>query len=179
MKKLLSLLLILTMVLCFAACGSDEPAADEGGQDSQQQEQQPADGGEQQDEPEQQDSSQQEQQTPDDTQSDESQSDEDIPTEGKPLDWPENDYTALVPVPDEGGKVLAADEIGTLFAVDLDWEMEKGIAYAQKLQDAGFGEDCVEKYEQYGYIDRTANGVNVQLLDMFGKTSISIMPVEE
>ncbi len=169
MKKLLSLLLILTMVLCFAACGGDEPAADESGQDSQQQEQQPADGGEQQDEPEQQ---------PQDAEEPE-QADEDIPTEGKPLDWPENDYTALVPVPDEGGKVLAADEIGTLFAVDLDWEMEKGIAYAQKLQDAGFGEDCVEKYEQYGYIDRTANGVNVQLLDMFGKTSISIMPVEE
>jgi len=169
MKKLLSILLILMMVFCFAACGGDEPAADEGGQDSQQQEQQPADTGEQQDEPEQQ---------PQDAEEPE-QADEDIPTEGKPLDWPENDYTALVPVPDEGGKVLAADEIGTLFAVDLDWEMEKGIAYAQKLQDAGFGEDCVEKYEQYGYIDRTANGVNVQLLDMFGKTSISIMPVEE
>ena len=175
MKKLLSLLLILTMVFCFAACGSDEPAADEGGQDSQQQEQQPADGGEQQDEPEQQEAPEQQ---PQDAEEPE-QADEDIPTEGKPLDWPENDYTALVPVPDEGGKVLAADEIGTLFAVDLDWEMEKGIAYAQKLQDAGFGEDCVEKYEQYGYIDRTANGVNVQLLDMFGKTSISIMPVEE
>ena len=175
MKKLLSLLLILTMVLCYAACGSDEPAADEGGQDSQQQEQQPADGGEQQDEPEQQEAPEQQ---PQDAEEPE-QADEDIPTEGKPLDWPENDYTALVPVPDEGGKVLAADEIGTLFAVDLDWEMEKGIAYAQKLQDAGFGEDCVEKYEQYGYIDRTANGVNVQLLDMFGKTSISIMPVEE
>ena len=172
MKKLLSILLILMMVFCFAACGGDEPAADESGQGSQQQEQQDADApdtGEQQDEPEQQ---------PQDAEEPE-QADEDIPTEGKPLDWPENDYTALVPVPDEGGKVLAADEIGTLFAVDLDWEMEKGIAYAQKLQDAGFGEDCVEKYEQYGYIDRTANGVNVQLLDMFGKTSISIMPVEE
>ena len=172
MKKLLSILLILMMVFCFAACGGNEPAADESGQGSQQQEQQDADApdtGEQQDEPEQQ---------PQDAEEPE-QADEDIPTEGKPLDWPENDYTALVPVPDEGGKVLAADEIGTLFAVDLDWEMEKGIAYAQKLQDAGFGEDCVEKYEQYGYIDRTANGVNVQLLDMFGKTSISIMPVEE
>jgi len=186
MKKLLSILLILMMVFCFAACGGDEPAADEGGQDSQQQEQQPADTGEQQDEPEQQpqdaDEPEQqeapEQQQPQDAEEPE-QADEDIPTEGKPLDWPENDYTALVPVPDEGGKVLAADEIGTLFAVDLDWEMEKGIAYAQKLQDAGFGEDCVEKYEQYGYIDRTANGVNVQLLDMFGKTSISIMPAEE
>ncbi len=43
MKKLLSILLILMMVFCFAACGGDEPAADESGQDSQQQEQQGAD----------------------------------------------------------------------------------------------------------------------------------------
>jgi len=168
MKKILVLILTFMMIFAFAACGSDEPEIpDTDGQPEQ----------EQQDE--QQDSSQQEQQTPDDTQSDESQSDEDIPAAGKPLDWPENDYTALIPTPDKGGKVLAANEIGTLFSVELNWEMEKGIAYAQKLRDAGFGDDCVEKYEQYGYIDRTANGVNVQLLDMFGQTSISIMPVEE
>ena len=43
MKKLLSLLLILAMIFCFAACGGDEPAVDEGGQDGQQQEQQGGD----------------------------------------------------------------------------------------------------------------------------------------
>jgi len=64
MKKLLSLLLILTMILCFAACGSDEPAADEGGQDSQQQEQQPADGGQDADDEQQQDEPEQEEQSP-------------------------------------------------------------------------------------------------------------------
>ncbi|MBR3705964.1 MAG: hypothetical protein IKM19_03260 [Firmicutes bacterium] len=177
MKKLLSIFLILMIILCFAACGgSDEPDTPDVDDPVQQDQQQENEGS---DEAEQQDDSQLEQQTPDDTQSDESQSDEDIPAAGKPLDWPENDYTALIPTPDEGGKVLAANEIGTLFSVELNWEMEKGIAYAQKLRDAGFGDDCVEKYEQYGYIDRTANGVNVQLLDMFGQTSISIMPVEE
>jgi len=83
-----------------------------------------------------------------------------------------------VPAPDCGGKVLTSGEIGTLFAIELKWDMEQGLTYAQLLEDAGFGDDCVEKYEQYGYIDRTANGVNVQLLDVFGAASLSIMPVE-
>ena len=101
-----------------------------------------------------------------------------LPTSGLPIGWPDNDYTKLVPAPDCGGKVLTSGEIGTLFAIELKWSMEQGLTYAQLLQDAGFGEDCVEKYEQYGYIDRTYNGVNVQLLDVFGAASLSIMPVE-
>ena len=101
-----------------------------------------------------------------------------MPTSGLPIGWPDNDYTKLVPAPDCGGKVLTSGEIGTLFAIELKWSMEQGLTYAQLLQDAGFGEDCVEKYEQYGYIDRTYNGVNVQLLDVFGAASLSIMPVE-
>lgn len=103
---------------------------------------------------------------------------EDIPTEGAPLGWPENDYTALVPTPDAGGKVLTSGEVGELFAIELKWDMQQGLAYAQMLQDAGFGEDCVEMYEKYGYIDRTANGVNIQLMDLFGVTSLSIMRAE-
>ena len=100
-------------------------------------------------------------------------------TEGLPEGWPDNEYTALVPVPDCGGKVLTSGEIGTLFSLELKWDMEQGLSYAQLLQDAGFGDDCVEKYEQYGYIDRTANGINVQLLDLFGVTSLSIMLVPD
>ena len=106
MKKIFVLLLALLLVFSFASCGTDEPADDPVQQEQQQpDEQQENEGSE---EAEQQDNSQQEQQTPNDTQSDEGQSDENIPTSGKPLDWPENDYTALVPIPDEGGKVLAA-----------------------------------------------------------------------
>ena len=101
-----------------------------------------------------------------------------VPTEGLPLGWPENEHTALVPKPNCGGKVLTSGEIGTLFAIELKWSMEQGLVYAQQLAEAGFGEDCAEKYEKYGYIDRTANGVNVQLLDAFGTASVSIMPVE-
>ena len=183
MKKIFVLLLVLLLVFSFAACGGDEPAADEGVQSDQQQEQEEQQQEEQQQEEQQEQQGndepvQQHEQQPQDTEEPE-QADEDLPTTGLPIDWPENDYTALVPVPDEGGKVLNSGEIGNLFSVDLQWEMEQGLAYAQKLADAGFGEDCAEKYETYGYIDRTANGVNVQLLDMFGETSLSIMPVEE
>lgn len=101
-----------------------------------------------------------------------------IPTEGLPLGWPENEHTALVPKPNCGGKVLSSGDIGELFTMEVKWSMEQGLVYAQQLADAGFGEDCAEKYEKYGYIDRTANGVNVQLLDAFGTASVSIMPVE-
>ena len=107
------------------------------------------------------------------------QTEEVIPTEGTPLGWPENDYTKLGPTPTCGGKVMSSGEIGNLFAVEVKWTMEQGLVYAQQLADAGFGDDCVEKYEKYGYIDRTANGVNVQLLDVFGMASVSIMPSAE
>ena len=105
--------------------------------------------------------------------------DAEIPTTGLPLNWPDNEYTKLVPAPNCGGKVLTSGEIGTLFAIELKWTMEQGLTYAKLLQDAGFGDDCVEKYEKHGYIDRTANSINVQLMDLFGTTSLSIMPVEE
>lgn len=103
-----------------------------------------------------------------------------VPTQGTPLGWPQNEYTSLVPTPDVGGKTLTdGDMIGELFTIDLEWTIEQGTAYAQQLSDAGFGDDCAENFEKYGYIDRTANGVNIQLLDLFGKVNISIMNVEE
>ena len=97
---------------------------------------------------------------------------------GVPEGWPENEYTKLVPTPNCGGTISKSAEIGELFAIELEWTMEQGLTYAKLLQDAGFGEDCVETYEKQGYLDRTANGVNVQLMDMMGITSISIMKAE-
>ncbi|MBE6114986.1 MAG: hypothetical protein E7191_07905 [Erysipelotrichaceae bacterium] len=94
------------------------------------------------------------------------------------LDWPVNEYTALVPTP-EGSKVVRASEIGSLYAVEVEWSLEQGIAYAEKLAKAGFGEDTAEKFKKSGYIDRTYNGVNVQLTDLTnGVISISIMKVQ-
>ena len=173
MKKLLSLLLTLVLIFSLAACGGggDEKTPsneDKTPSSSQQQQQNTPDPVE--DEPE--------NPPAPDGDGEESADDEVVPTSGLPIGWPDNDYTKLVPAPDCGGKVLTSGEIGTLFAIELKWSMEQGLTYAQLLQDAGFGEDCVEKYEQYGYIDRTYNGVNVQLLDVFGAASLSIMPVE-
>ena len=173
MKKLFAFLLALMMVLSLAACGGGDDDKTPSNDDktpssSQQQEQNTPDPVE--DEPE--------NPPAPDGDEEESADDEVVPTSGLPIGWPDNDYTKLVPAPDCGGKVLTSGEIGTLFAIELKWSMEQGLTYAQLLQDAGFGEDCVEKYEQYGYIDRTYNGVNVQLLDVFGAASLSIMPVE-
>ena len=178
MKKRFALLLALVMVLSLAACGGGDDKTPSSAEDktpasSQQQEPPSSDVS-------QPDNKDNETTAPDTQQSgEEEQADTPVPTSGLPLDWPDNDYTKLVPAPDCGGKVLTSGEIGELFAIELKWDIEQGLTYAQLLEDAGFGDDCVEKYEQYGYIDRTANGVNVQLLDVFGAASLSIMPVPD
>ena len=178
MKKRFALLLALVMVLSLAACGGGDDKTPSSAEDktpasSQQQETPSSDVS-------QPDNKDNETTAPDTQQSgEEEQADTPVPTSGLPLDWPDNDYTKLVPAPDCGGKVLTSGEIGTMFTIELKWDMEQGLTYAQLLEDAGFGDDCVEKYEQYGYIDRTANGVNVQLLDVFGAASLSIMPVPD
>ena len=171
MKKLLALLLALVMVFCLAACGLggvEDPDTNEDTPGASQTENQ---GGEEN------------KNTEDTTGGNENVAtggeDEDIPTTGTPIGWPDNEYTKLVPTPNSGGKVLTSGEVGTLFAIELKWSMEQGLAYVQLLQDAGFGDDCVEKYEKLGTLDRTVNGVNVQMMDLFGVTSLSIMKVEE
>ena len=176
MKRLFALLLAFVMIFSLAACGGGDETPSGNNDD-------PPASGQQQETPSP-DVSQPDDKDNDtpapDTQQDgkDEQADVPVPTTGLPLNWTDNDHTKLVPAPDCGGKVLTSGEIGTLFAIELKWSMEQGLTYAQLLQDAGFGEDCVEKYEQYGYIDRTYNGVNVQLLDVFGAASLSIMPVE-
>ena len=170
MKKLLALLLSAMMVFSLAACdlgstedpNKDNPGAsqteDQGGEEKQATESTPSSSG----------------------QSEDAGSNEvEIPTTGTPIGWPDNEYTKLVPTPDSGGKVLTSGEIGTLFAIELKWSMDQGLAYVQQLQEAGFGDDCVEKYQKQGTLDRTVNGVNVQVLDLFGVTSVSIMKAEE
>ena len=170
MKKLLALLLAAMMVFSLAACdlgstedpNKDNPGAsqteDQGGEEKQATESIPSSSGKSEDA---------------------GSNEEEIPTTGTPIGWPDNEYTKLVPTPDSGGKVLTSGEIGTLFAIELKWSMDQGLAYVQQLQDAGFGDDCVEKYQKLGTLDRTVNGVNVQVLDLFGVTSVSIMKVEE
>ena len=172
MKKLLSLLLTLVLIFSLAACGGEKAPSDEEKtpSSSQQQEQNTPDPAPAPDNP---DSSK------DENSGEDEQKDVPVPTTGLPLNWTENDHTKLVPAPNCGGKVLTSGEIGTMFTIELKWDMEQGLTYAQLLEDAGFGDDCVEKYEKQGYLDRTANGVNVQLMDLFGTTSLSIMPAPD
>ncbi len=162
MRKLLAILLVSVLVISLAACGGNTDGSTAGTEhpDTVQNE----DHGEAD--------------TPAETET-AAQTEEVVPTEGTPLNWPDNDYTKLVPTPNCGGKVLTSGAIGNLFSVEVKWTMEQGLVYAQQLADAGFGDDCAEIYEKHGYIDRTANGINVQLLDLFGMASVSIMPVEE
>ena len=172
MKRWFALLLALALLFSLAACGGEKAPSDEEKtpSSSQQQEQNTPDPAPAPDNP---DSSK------DENSGEDEQKDVPVPTSGLPLNWPDNEYTRLVPDPDCGGKVLTSGEIGTLFAIELKWDMEQGLTYAQLLEDAGFGDDCVEKYEKQGYLDRTANGVNVQLMDLFGTTSLSIMPAPD
>ena len=172
MKKLLALMLALITVFCLAACdlgGVENPDTNEDNPGTSQTENQSGE-----------ESKSTENTTGSSNENDATGGDEEeIPTTGSPIGWPDNEYTKLVPTPNSGGKVLTSGEIGSLFSIELKWSMDQGLAYAQLLQDAGFGDDCVEKYEKYGYIDRTVNGVNVQLLDLFGIASLSIMKAEE
>ena len=172
MKKLLAILLAALMLLSLTACGGGDDKTsssdDTTPSSSQQQEQNaPAPVEDELDS------------SGDENRGEEAQADVPVPTTGLPLNWTDNDHTKLVPAPDCGGKVLTSGEIGTMFTIELKWDMEQGLTYAQLLEDAGFGDDCVEKYEKQGYLDRTANGVNVQLMDLFGTTSLSIMPVPD
>ena len=157
MKKLIALLLSISMLCALAACGGGE-GAPESSEVTQPEQSEPGP------EPE---------PDPDPVPA----PDPEPEPENSYLPWPENELTALIPVPADA-KVLRADFIGELFAVDLEWTMEEGIAYAELLADAGFGADCAETFESYGYIDRTFNGTNVQLLDLFGTVSISVMKAE-
>ena len=172
MKKLLALLLALVMVFCLVACdlgGVEDPDTNEDNPGTSQTENQSGE-----------ESKNTENTTVSNNENDATGGEEeDVPTTGSPIGWPDNEHTKLVPTPNSGGKVLSSGEVGTLFTIELKWSMDQGLAYVQLLQDAGFGDDCVEKYEQYGYIDRTANGVNVQVMDLFGVASVSIMKVEE
>ncbi len=169
MKKLLALLLTALLLLSLAACGAGNTGEEEA-QNGESVSQTTGEGGETTGVPE----------TTKEMSSGETEgADDSLPTVGLPLGWEENEYTALVPTPNSGGKVMTSGMVGALYAIELKWSMEQGLAYAQLLQDAGFGEDCVEKYQKGGYIDRTANGINVQLMDVFGVTSLTIMKVEQ
>ena len=79
--------------------------------------------------------------------------------------WPENEVTALVPTPAQGN-VLITGGTDTFATIEVAWTYDEVLAYVQQLQDAGFGDDAVEKFEQQKVIKRSNNGVNIELVYM-------------
>lgn len=150
MKKLLAILLVLLLTFSLVACGNDEntdPSGSDNPGVSQSGENDDDQGGES---------------TVDGSEKnnggEETNGNE---TDFKP--WPESDITALVPTPAQGKVTLASiDETSAI--IEVTWTYDEVLAYVQQLQDAGFGDDAVEKFEQLKTLKRTHNGVEVYLV---------------
>ncbi|MDO4540105.1 MAG: hypothetical protein Q4B48_03225 [Syntrophomonadaceae bacterium] len=117
MKKLLALAMALIMVFALAACGGDTEPAPSGGDT--------ADPGTQQTDP---------------GASEPEPSDQDDP--GDVVEWPDNEFTNLIPQP-EGGTVFSEDAVDNAYfeghtMTMTDWSVEDCKAYAEALIAAGF-----------------------------------------
>ena len=114
MKKYLAVAIALLMIFTLAACGGkgdDKAPASEAKTPSSSQQQ------EQTDKPVENEPEQKPEPAAEPEFENEPAEEKTVPTTGTPLDWPENDYTKLVPTPNCGGQVTAANEIGTLSAL--------------------------------------------------------------
>jgi len=153
MKKRLALLLVLLLTFSLVACGNDDnpdPSDSDNPETLQtdNQDGESTDGGEEK--------------------TDSSNSDVGV---GNPNDevgsepWPETDLTALLPTP-AVGNVIQSSLQETFAMIEVSWTYEEALAYVQQLQEAGFGDDAVEKFEQQKVINRSNNGVNIDLVYM-------------
>ena len=89
--------------------------------------------------------------------------------------WPENDLTALVPTPAQG-KVILTGGNDTFATIEVAWTYDEALAYVEQLKEAGFGDDIVETFEQQKTINRSNNGVNIELVYWEdGQTLITII----
>lgn len=166
MKKLLAILLTLIMAFSLVACGGGNegktPSGDNDTPTASQQEQ------EETSEPD-------ENETPEsDTQSGGKEEQPYEEETGKDA-WPETDLTALLPTP-AVENVIRSSLQDTFAMIEVSWTYDEALAYVQQLQDAGFGDDAVEKFEQQKVINRSNNGVNIDLVYMDDSlTIITIM----
>ena len=164
MKKLLALLLVLLLTFSLVACGNGnntDPSDSDNSGTSQTDNQggESTDGGEEND--------------------DSGNSDVGV---GNPNDeigsepWPENNLTKLLPTPAQG-KVVYVGGSDTFSTIEVSWTYDEVLAYVKQLKDAGFGDDIVEKFEQQKAINRTHNGVNIDLVYVNDtQTNITLMP---
>lgn len=156
MKKLLAVLLTAVMLLSLAACGAldDKTPSVDNDTDALQQE------AEQEDTP-----VSDEEETPEsDTQSDVKEEDTYEKEEGEGA-WPKTDLTELLPTP-AVENVIRSSQLDSFVMIEVSWTYDEALAYVKQLQDAGFGDDAVEKFEQQKTLKRSNNGVSIELVYM-------------
>ena len=164
MKKLLTLALALMMVLSLAACGGKTDPAPSGTTDPGTSQQQPSS-------------------TPDDSKpsgGEEIPDDTSEPTD--PSEWPDNEYTRLVPKP-KTVTVTEMDLSDNYCAIATTWTIEETIEYAGQIKAAGFDQDVIEQsgtdvgVEMFTFTGTNTDGVEVMVVFTGGESGITIKKI--
>ena len=75
--------------------------------------------------------------------------------------WPDNDFTQLVPKP-SAGSVADTDTMGSTFLLAMEWTHEQASAYVQQLKEAGFDQNMSDLFVDSGsFTGENTNGDNV------------------
>ncbi len=161
MKKILALALALMMVLALAACGGKTDPAPSGDNTS--------DPGTSQQEPS---------NTPDpgtnepnETLDDSDNSQSSGEPEGTSVEWPENEWTAIIPK--AADTVIKIDEnmstgMGSAYAIYMDWTDEDAHSYGQKIAETGVvaaAPEIIDGVFQMSYTDPDS-GRMVQITEL-------------
>lgn len=92
------------------------------------------------------------------------------------IDWPDNDYTNLVPEP-EGATIISGGEVGGyMFRLNMTMPLEDAQIYAQQLADSGFEgtEEMWENINTYSYNGTNADGWTVTFSWRDGEVTYNI-----
>lgn len=92
------------------------------------------------------------------------------------IDWPDNNYTNLVPEP-EGATIISGGEVGGyMFQLNMTMPLEDAQIYAQQLADSGFEgtEEMWENINTYKYNGANADGWTVTFSWRDGEVTYNI-----
>ena len=155
MRKLLALLLTLALVLSLAACGGNETPSgseDNPSSNTQQEEQNTPAPNEGESKPD---------NTPAPGTDEPDNSGEKVEGEA----WPENEFTSLVPKPENATVVNHMSVAGNDYSVIMAMTLDDAYAYAQQLIAAGFEGDAEGlKGNSRMYYGTNADGVDVDIM---------------
>ena len=79
------------------------------------------------------------------------------------IEWPDNDYTELVPEPKDATIISGAENGGYMYGFVIAISLEDAQAYAQQLADAGFEGDMETMESRNSYNGTNADGWFVSL----------------